>query len=312
MKERAVRSWYLVKRLLFGKNGDGWVYKGINYFLLILFGFVFLYPLFFMVTYSFMDTPDLINPLVKWIPTKLYLDNFVQAAKVLNFFPTLFKTIFVSFVPALVQMFSTAVIGYGFARFRFPGKTLLFGLVLATFIIPPQITMIPQFLMYKDLQLIGSIFAYILPALFGQGLKSGLFILIFYQFFRTIPKSLEEAAQIDGAGHLRIFFTISVPMAVPAFIITFLFSMVWYWNETTLAVLYFGDQLTTLPLELQKFAVTYQKLFPIDPHSQTGKSINEAINMAGTFLNMLPLLIVYFFTQRWFVESIERTGITGE
>jgi multiple sugar transport system permease protein len=301
-----------IKRFVFGVNGDGVLFKAIVYFLLILIGFVYLYPLFYMVTYSFMDTADLINPLIKWIPSELYTGNFERAAKVINFFATLWQNIYVSFLPALIQTLSVAVIGYGFARFRMPGKSILFALVLATFIIPPQITMIPQFLMYKDLGLIGSIFSYVLPATFGQGLKSGLFILIFYQFFKMIPKSLEEAAQIDGAGALKIFFRISVPMALPAFIITFLFSMVWYWNETTLAALYFGDQLTTLPLQLQKFAATYQKLYPVSPNSETGRSLNEAINMAGTFLNILPLLIVYFFTQRWFVESIERSGITGE
>ncbi|CAM3797164.1 MULTISPECIES: carbohydrate ABC transporter permease [Paenibacillus] len=300
------------KRVLWGFTGEGIVYKLAVYFLLSLIGFVYLYPLFYMVTYSFMDTEDLINPLITYIPSGFYMDNFAKAAEVMDFLNTLWQNVLASFVPAVVQTVSAAVIGYGFARFRIPGKSVLFALVLATFIIPPQITMIPQFLMFKDLGLIGSIFSYIIPAAFGQGIKSGLFILIFYQFFRSIPKSLEEAAQIDGAGAYKIFAVICVPMAVPAFIISFLFSMVWYWNETLLAALYLGDKLTTLPLELQNFAVTYQKVFPADPNAQTGRSLNEAINMAGTFLNIIPLLIVYFFTQRWFVESIERSGITGE
>jgi len=300
------------KRFLWGFAGEGVVYKLAVYFLLTLIGFVYLYPLFYMVTYSFMDIDDLIDPLVTYIPSGLYMDNFARAAAVMDFFNTLWENMLVSFVPAIVQTVSAAVIGYGFARFRIPGKSILFALVLATIIIPPQITMIPQFLMFKDLGLIGSIFSYIIPAAFGQGLKSGLFILIFFQFFRAIPKALEEAAQIDGAGAYKIFAVISVPMAVPAFIISFLFSMVWYWNETMLAALYLGGKLTTLPLELQNFAAAYQKLYPVDPNAQTGRSLNEAINMAGTFLNIVPLLIVYFFTQRWFVESIERSGITGE
>ncbi|SEM51462.1 carbohydrate ABC transporter membrane protein 2, CUT1 family [Paenibacillus sp. cl141a] len=300
------------KRILWGFTGEGVVYKLAVYFLLSLIGFVYLYPLFYMITYSFMNTEDLINPLITYIPSGFYMDNFAKAAEVMDFLNTLWQNVLASFVPAIVQTVSAAVIGYGFARFRIPGKSVLFALVLATFIIPPQITMIPQFLMFKDLGLIGSIFSYIIPAAFGQGIKSGLFILIFYQFFRSIPKSLEEAAQIDGAGAYKIFAVICVPMAVPAFIISFLFSMVWYWNETLLAALYLGDKLTTLPLELQNFAVTYQKVFPADPNAQTGRSLNEAINMAGTFLNIIPLLIVYFFTQRWFVESIERSGITGE
>lgn len=300
------------KRILWGFTGEGIIYKLAVYFLLSLIGFVYLYPLFYMVTYSFMDTEDLINPLITYLPSGYYMDNFAKAAEVMDFLNTLWQNVLASFVPAIVQTASAAVIGYGFARFRIPGKSVLFALVLATFVIPPQITMIPQFLMFKDLGLIGSIFSYIIPAAFGQGIKSGLFILIFYQFFRSIPKSLEEAAQIDGAGAYKIFAVICVPMAVPAFIISFLFSMVWYWNETLLAALYLGDKLTTLPLELQNFAVTYQKVFPADPNAQTGRSLNEAINMAGTFLNIIPLLIVYFFTQRWFVESIERSGITGE
>ncbi|MDO6356033.1 carbohydrate ABC transporter permease [Caloramator sp. CAR-1] len=282
------------------------------YFFLILIGFVFLYPIIYMISYSLMDTKDLINPLIKWIPSKLYLGNFVEANKVLEFFPSLIKTLYVTIIPAVLQTIAASVIGYGFARFKFPFKNILLALVVATFIIPPQVTMIPQFLMYKNLGLIGSVLSYILPAVLGQGIKSAIFILIFYQFFKMLPKSLEEAAQIDGAGYLRIFFTIAVPSAIPAYVISFLFSFVWYWNETTLAALYFGDVIKTLPLQLQNFAATFQKLYPVDPNGQTGKNLNEAINMAGTFLNILPLLIIYFFTQRWFVESIDRTGITGE
>jgi multiple sugar transport system permease protein len=301
-----------VKRIVWGINGEGPIFKLLVVFLLSLIGFVYLYPLFYMVTYSFMDSEDLIDPLVTWIPSGLYLENFVRATRVMNFADTLWQTVLVTFLPAAVQTVSAAVIGYGFARFRIPGKPVLFALVLATFIIPPQITMIPQFLMFRDLGLIGSIFSYLIPAALGQGFKSGLFILIFYQFFRSIPKALEEAAQIDGAGSFKVFATICVPMAVPAYIISFLFSMVWYWNETTLAALYLDGQFKTLPLQLQNFAAAFQKMFPVDPNYQTGQSLNEAIHMAGTLLNILPLLIVYFFTQRWFVESIERTGITGE
>ena len=301
-----------VKRIVWGLGGEGLVFKLLVYFLLTLIGFVYLYPMFYMVTYSFMDTEDLIDPLVTWIPSGLYWDNFAKAIRVIDFHRTLWQNILVSFLPAAIQTVSAAVIGYGFARFRIPGKPVLFALVLATFIIPPQITMIPQFLMFRELGLIGSIFSYLIPAALGQGFKSGLFILIFYQFFRTIPKALEEAAQIDGAGAFRVFATICVPMAVPAFIISFLFSMVWYWNETTLAALYLDGQLKTLPLQLQNFAAAFQKMFPADPNYQTGQNLNEAILMAGTLLSMIPLLVVYFFTQRWFVESIERTGITGE
>ncbi|MHC0037717.1 carbohydrate ABC transporter permease [Pseudoneobacillus sp. C159] len=301
-----------VKRFFLGMQGtDGLLMKLLIYGLLVGIGFVYLFPLLYMGVYSFKSLDDLLNPLVNWIPTHLYLENYTRANQVLNFFSTLVKTLYVTSLPAIAQTAVAAVIGYGLARFDFKGKKIIFVLVLATFIIPPQVTLIPRYLFFNELNILGSLKAFLLPAAFGQGLNSAIFILIFYQFFRMVPKALEEAAQIDGAGHFRIFFTIALPMAVPAIIISFLFSFVWYWNETYLAAIYFGDKLTTLPLQLQKFVATYQKMFPAGMGA-SGNQINEGIKMAGTILSILPLLIVYFITQRWFVEGVDRSGITGE
>lgn len=285
--------------------------KTIIYYILILVGFVFLYPIIYMLSYSLMDIDDLVNPLVKWIPTKLYLGNYEVAIKVLDYIPSLLKTIFVVLVPSVIQTISASLVGYGLSRFQFKGSKIILFLVIATFVIPPQVTMIPQFLMYKDLGLIGSIFAYILPATFAQGIRSSIFILIFYQFFKMLPKSLEEAAKIDGANTFTIFYKIAVPSAFPAYIVSFLFSFVWYWNETTLAALYFGNNYKILLLNLQNFSATYKNLYSMSI-TQTGKNLNEAITMSGTLLSILPLLIFYFIFQRWFVESVDRTGITGE
>nr|WP_231607392.1 carbohydrate ABC transporter permease [Fictibacillus sp. 18YEL24] len=291
---------------------DGLLYKLLIYGLLVGIGFVYLYPLLYMGVYSFKSLDDLLNPLVNWIPTQFYTGNYEQANKVLNFFSTLMETLYVTVLPALAQTAVAAVVGYGLARFEFRGKKIMFVLVLATFIIPPQVTLIPRYIFFNELNILGSLSAFLLPATFGQGLNSAIFILIFYQFFRAVPKALEEAAQLDGAGHFRIFFTIALPMALPAIIISFLFSFVWYWNETYLAAIYFGDALTTLPLQLQKFVATYQQMFPAEMGVSGGNQLNEGIKMAGTVLSILPLLIVYFITQRWFVEGVDRSGITGE
>ena len=282
------------------------------YFALLLIGFVFIYPVIYIISYSFMDTEDLVNPLVRWLPTKLYIGNFSEAANVLDFVATLIKTLIVTVLPSILQTISASIVGYGFSRFRFPGKKIMLAALLATFIIPPQVTMIPQFLMFCDLKLLETIWAFILPATFTQGIRSAIFVLIFYQFFNMLPRSLEEAAKIDGASTFKIFYRIAVPSATPAYIIAFLFSLVWYWNETTLTALYLGEKWATLPLKLQNFAVTFRRLYPADPYSVVGKNLNEAIVMAGTFLTLIPLLMIYFFTQSWFVESIDRTGITGE
>jgi multiple sugar transport system permease protein len=312
-KLQLLDKYYLkTKRTFLGMQGtDGLLFKILIYGLLIGIGFVYLFPLIYMGVYSFKSLDDLLNPLVNWIPTQFYVENYTRAIKVLNFWPTLVETMYVTALPAIAQTAVAAVIGYGLARFEFRGKKIIFVLVMATFIIPPQVTLIPRYLFFHEMNILGSLKAFLLPASFGQGLNSAIFILIFYQFFRMVPKALEEAAQIDGAGHFRIFFTIALPMAVPAIIISFLFSFVWYWNETYLAAIYFGDELTTLPLQLQKFVATYQKMFPAEM-GLGGNQLNEGIKMAGTILSILPLLIVYFITQRWFVEGVDRSGITGE
>jgi multiple sugar transport system permease protein len=299
-----------IRKFLFGMGeNDGFLFKTVVYLLLIGIGFVYLYPVLFMMINSLMSLDDLVNTMVKWIPTSIYLENYARALNVLDYGRTLMKTIVAAGTPALLQTISCAIIGYGFARFEFPFKKILFVLMLATFVVPPQITMIPTYLLFKKYHLLGSLETFIYPAMVGQGLKSALFILIYYQFFRKVPVALEEAAQLDGAGHFKIFYRLAIPMAGPAIIIVFLFSFVWYWNETYLAGLYFGNKLTILPLELQRFSDSYSRLYP--PSAQ-GNQLNEAIQMAGTLLTILPLLVVYFVLQRWFVEGIDRSGITGE
>lgn len=300
------------KKMLIGSNGNGLVQKLCIYGFVIIIGFVFIYPLLQMISDSLMSPEDIVNPLVEWIPQHIYTDNYSRALNILDYWKSLASSLYVSILPALLQMCSCSLVGYGLARFDFRGKKVIFALVLATFIIPPQVTMIPQFLMYKDLGILYSIKAYILPAIFGQGIKSAIFILVFYQFFCQLPKALEEAAKVDGAGNLRIFFKIAVPTALPAYLLTFLLSMVWYWNDTYMATMYFGTQIQTLPMKLSAFEATFKQMYPAAAGVNTGNTVNEAIKMAGTFLNILPLLIIYFFTQRWFMEGIDKSGITGE
>jgi multiple sugar transport system permease protein len=184
-------------------------------------------------------------------------------------------------------------------------------LILATFIIPPQNTVIPQMLNYRSQGLLGNPLALILPALLGQGYKSAIFILIFYQGFLSLPRSLEEAAQLDGASDARIFLSIAVPSALPSFIVSFIFSVVWYWNETFLTSIFLEGGITTLPMQLSRFVQAYESLYPPGTVNIFDR-LNEAVKMSGTFLNILPPLLMYFLLQKWFVESVEMTGITGE
>jgi len=299
------------KKILFGsKDNKGLIANIVIYSLLLGIGFVYLYPLIYMFVNSMKDLSDLLNPMVNWIPTRIFYGNYIKALKVLNYFPTLYQTFYVTIVTSLAQLISSAIIGYGFARYNFPGKKLFFVLMIITFLIPQQVLMIPRFLMYQRLGMLKSVLSFFVPALLGQGLNQALFILIFYQFFSMIPKSIEEAAQIDGANDFKVFLKIAIPSAIPAFVITFVLSFVWYWNETYLTAIYFGDAIKTLPIQLQKFVDTYQMMFPSG--TVITDRLNESVRMAGTLLTILPLLIVYFIVQKWLIESIDSAGITGE
>lgn len=301
-----------VRGFLLGSRAHrGVVFTLALYALLIAIGFVYLQPLLFMFVNSLKSPDDLLNPMVQWVPTALYFGNYERSFRVLDYPQTLMSSVMISVAPSLIQTFVASLVGYGLARYRFWGKSLVFALLLITFIIPPQNTVIPQMLTYRSLGLLGDPLALILPALLGQGFRSAIFVLIFYQSFVMLPKVLEESARLDGASDLRIFLTIAMPSALPAYIVSFIFSTVWYWNETFLTVIFLEGGVTTLPMQLSRFVQAYENLYPPGVVS-IFERLNEAVKMSGTFLNILPLLVMYFVLQRWFVESVEMTGITGE
>ena len=306
INQEKLKSFFLGSRTSYGL-----VFNVLLYLLLFAIGFVYLYPLLFMFVTSMKSPGDLLNPMVQWVPSELYLGNYTKAYRVLDYPSTLAASIMVSLIPSIIQAFVCSLVGYGLARYRFWGKNILFILILATFIIPAQNTMIPQMLTYKNLGLLGNIFSLILPAIFAQGFKSAIFILIFYQTFLSLPKVLEEAARLDGASDIKIFVKIALPAAVPSFIISIIFSTVWYWNENYLTVIFLEGGIQTLPMQLSKFVQAYENLYPSNMVNIFDR-LNEAVKLSGTFLNILPLLLMYFVLQKWFVESIERSGITGE
>lgn len=307
-----------VRKFMFGsKEKQGAGKQLVVYILLISIGFVYLYPLLYMISKSFMPLNDLLDTSINWLPSKLYVDNYKQALKSMNYGKTLWDSIVIAGVPTLINVVICSLVGYGFARYEFRGKKLFMGLLIFSFILPPQATMMPTYVFYTDLGLINSLKAFIVPALLGQGLKAQIFILIFYQFFRQVPQALIEAAKIDGAGHIKSFIKIAIPSAAPAILVVFLFSIVWYWNESYLTQLYVVGAFqqtqggwSSLVVALKTFEKTYT-----DTRSVAGSGmvdINESIKMAGTMLSILPLLIMYLVLQKQFVESVDRTGITGE
>jgi len=209
------------------------------------------------------------------------------------------------------------IIGYGFARWRYPGSNLVFALVVLSIVIPPQMVMIPLFLNFRyfdllglipepGINLIGSFWPLVLMALTGTAKRSGLFIFITRNFFRGMSTSLEEAAYVDGAGHLKTFFRIMLPNAKPIAMIV-LFSFVWNWNDLFYTNLFLpGAKL----LQLGLATINSQYNLPWANKAVEGTYI-QLVNNAGMLLYVLPVLILYAFLQRYFVESIEKTGLVG-
>lgn len=282
--------------------------KLVVYFVLIGIGFVYLYPILYMLVNSLLSPADLVDPSITWLPTGLYLENYVEAFRTLDFVKSFGTSLLMSLVPAVLQTGVSALVGYGLARFRFPLKNLLLVLILITFLLPSQVMMVPRYVLFDGYHLTDTVWVQFLPAILGQGLNSAIFIVVYYQYFSSYPIALDEAAEIDGAGKIKIFTRIAIPMASGATTLSMLFSFVFYWNETYQSNLMFGGALQTLPLKLQSFTLQYEALFG----EGAAGSANEAISLAGTFLSILPLLILYIVFQRQFVESIEASGITGE
>lgn len=288
-----------------------WLKFGVMYFVLFGIGFVFLYPILYMIINSFLSPGDLTDPAVFWIPTEWYPGNFVKAFETLDFLKSLGWSFCMSAGPALLQTAAAAVTGFALARFRLPGQKLWLALIVATFLIPAQITSVPNYLLFDKLHMVGTVFPFYLKALFGQGLRSAIFILIFFQYFRMYPVSFDEAASIDGAGKFRIFIRVALPMSSAAILMTTLISFVWYWNETTQANLLFGQKIQTLPLQLANYTARYEALYGSGT-SSVANALNESVTLAGTLLSILPILVLFICVQKQFMQSIERTGLTGE
>lgn len=311
-KKRLIETSTIKKKLFFGAGkSDGLIKKLFVYGLLLGIGFVYIYPLMYMLATSMMNPTDLVNPTVKWVPKTFYIGNYKVALNVLEANKALVTSIFMSAIPAIFQTASCALIGYGFARFEFPLKKLWMLLLIAAFIIPVQVTLVPKYMLFDAYNMINTALPSFMPSILGQGIKGSIFVLIFYQFFRSYPLVLDEAAEIDGAGKFTTFFRIALPMSIPAIVVAFLFSFVWYWNETYLSGIFFGKTIHTLPMMLQSFVDYYSRLYPISGGSTVNR-LNESIRMAGTVVTIAPLVVMYIILEKQFVESVDSAGITGE
>lgn len=314
LQSKAKDAW----KVTWVKRSRGILGTVFFYLVILSLAFVFMYPLLYMISKSLMRPEDVADATIQWIPKKFSLQNYTIALDAINFWPGLVNSIIISFGSAVLQVLSCSIVGYGFARYRFPGQAIFLALVVFTFLVPPQTFVVPLFKLFLDLGWVNTHLPFVVPAILGHGLKGALFVLIFIQFYSRLPHVLEEAARIDGAGAFRTYWTIMFPLAKPAMLVVFLFSVVWHWNdlfEPTLYLLvpeYFNLAQNmaffngNANLELQQASSSIsQGSLGLAPTLQ-----NQI--MAAVMLTIFPILLLYLFTQRYFVESVERAGIAGE
>lgn len=299
---------------------------------LLGFSFVILYPVISMISKVFMQQGDLFDNTVVWLPKHYTLDNLRYAVSAMNYGTTLPNTLVVSVLCTVFQTAMCMMVGYGFARFEFPFKRLLFVCVLLTFLIPPQALMLPIFLQFRNfdifglftlirgepLQLLETMWPYVLLSLTCQGIRNGLFIFMFRQSFRGMPRETEEAARVDGAGAMRTFLQIMVPNAITIITTVALFGFVWQWNDTFYSGL-FSSGGSMLSTAYESFTQNLSMLASAGEEGGVSSMVFDLSNSrivsllrnAAVFLVMMPLILVYAVAQRAFVESVERSGLVG-
>ncbi len=301
-------------------------YMLLKYCVLVLLAYQLLYPVLYMISASIKDPLDSYDPSVIWIPKNFSATGFIDAFKSMKYLDALKGSMEISLGCAVLDVMSCALAGYGFARFKFPFKNLLFTCVIVTLMVPMQTIILPYYMnmRYFDplglvsafnaafdktvtINLVGKNMAFYLPSLFGSGIRSGLYIYIFRQFFEGMDKALEESAQIDGCGPLRTFLSIMLPNARNSIVTVFLFSFVWHFNDYYLTKQLLGTSRRTLIVALSSLRIDLAALIG-------GQTAFDPIRIqtriqAGCLLAIVPMFLLYMFAQRKLADSIEHIGI---
>ncbi|WP_127530153.1 carbohydrate ABC transporter permease [Paenibacillus kobensis] len=314
----------ILTRFLSVESWKRWLWSIVRLVLITGLSFVIVYPIIQKISTAIKDKTDIYSPIVVFIPEHFSLDNFKKAIEFMDYWPTLINTFTLSAVTTILTAASCALAGYGFARLKFKGSKILFGGVVLTILVPPTTILIPIYMNLKDFTLMGllpllsgksvnllnSYWPFILTSITANSLKAGLYIFIFRQFFRGIPKEVEEAAYIDGAGVGKTFSRIMLPNAIPSIVTVLLFSFVWQWNDSFFTTTYLT---TSKVMSIQLSSLPYNLAIMLEGGAATNKDpfYMSIVQDTGVLLAILPLVIIYLFVQRYFVESIERTGIVG-
>lgn len=306
----------------------GFLWKLVRLVILLGISYYILYPIFTKLSLLFMAEEDIYDISVILVPKHFTMENLKLVWQHMRYPASLGRSMVLALVVTLFQAASCTLVGYGFARFQFPLKKVLFALVIFTLIVPPQTYIVPLFLRYrffdvlgigqmltgKPLNLLDTSLPILINAATCMGIKNGLYVYMIRQFFRNMPKEIEEASLIDGAGYFRTFWQIMLPSATSIMITVGMLSFVWQWNDYYF-LYWFMPNVYTLPKALEqlvanytlslKTPLVYNTDFLVDPRYAL------LLNSVGSLMVILPLILLYIFFQRYFMQSVERSGIVG-
>ncbi|MDD2647785.1 MAG: carbohydrate ABC transporter permease [Eubacteriales bacterium] len=294
---------------------------------LLMFGlcFMILQPILSKISISLMSEKDIYDTTVIVLPRNPTTLNYTLTSHLMSYPTALMNTILISFITAVLQVAACTLVGYGFARYDFPLKRIWFACVILVIIVPPQVISTSLHVNFRFFDVFGifnaiqgqplnlrkTITPYLLMSMTCMGLKDGLYIYMLRQYFRGVPKSLEEAAYVDGCGSLHTFVRVMLPDALPILTSCFLFAFVWQWTDIFYSNTFMGTA-TLLSGELSRIAMRLSQ-YMADTQNASGSSVSIArqqqIIGTGVLMSTFPLIILYIFAQRGFVESLSMTGI---
>ncbi len=336
LKKYHVSNWEIIKnyrnyneqekkhyRYIFGRRISDKVWPVFRFLILFGLAFVIMQPMLYMISTAIRPQSEMSDPSVMWIPKTVTIGNISDVWTATNYPALIGNTLLVNIICSVLQVITCSITGYGFARFKFKGKGFLFAIVIMQIIVPVQIILIPQFMQFRYFDIFGifnavtgsplnltdSPWALYLQAFFCNGIRAGLFIFLFRQFFRGLPKELEDAAYLDGCGPFQTFVRIMVPNARTSFLTVFIFSVVWYWNDSYVSGMFYTKS-NTVALAIQNLDNTMSAW--LNGGTPQGTAADYLVWIeAGCLLSLIPILVMYIFLQKYFVEGLERSGITG-
>ena len=261
---------------------------------------IILAPIAWMLSTAVKATADVFLFPPTWIPNPLHLENFYVAHFGTVPFATFYRNTVMYVTLVLVgQLLSCSIVAYGFARLRAPGRNVLFMLMLSTMMLPEQVTMIPQYLVFRDFGWLGTFLPLIVPAYFG----TAFYIFLLRQFFMSIPRDYDDAARIDGASRAQVFIRIILPLARPALVTVAIFSFLGRWNDFLGPLIYLQKEGSfTVSLGLSFYNQTGATFAGLQPWN---------LLMAATLVATLPPVLVFFFLQRYFIQGVVVSGLKG-